>query len=238
MHEKKKDKVAIVGMHPRTRDDAPFMDKEFEIWISNEMYGYVPRFDVLWEVHDFMEFQAKKRNSRHYDWMMDNKEFPIMMSAKFEEIPMCTLIPYDEIIAQYGMYITSTADIMFLCALLWGYEEIHIYGIEMSTKEEEYSIQKASFEHHLGYAYGLRKATGRPIVYLPKNGELLKCTNVYGKDGNQRLPYILLNAKQAAEKEKIKNELEKIQAAVNESYQRGRIDAINELQHMVVKDDK
>ena len=235
MHEKKKDKVAIVGMHPRTRDDAPFMDKEFEIWISNEMYGYVPRFDVLFEVHSYKEFFAKKRYKQHYRWLRKNKETPVYMSKYFKQIPMCIVYPYQEIIAEYGEYITSTIILQFLLALYMGYDEIHIYGVELSCKDEEYSLQKSCFEHHLGYAYGLAKEGGKPIVYLPKNTELLKSTHVYGRDGVDQLPYILINAKQAAEKEKIKNELEKIQAAVNESYQRGRIDAINELQHMVVK---
>lgn len=224
-----------MGMHARTRDDAPYKDKDFEIWVSNEMYGYVPRFDVLFEVHDFKEFQCKKRNSKHYDWMRVNVMYPIYMSADFKEIPMCTLYPYQEIIANYGMYIVSTIVLQFLLALYMGYDEIHVYGCSLSTKEEEYSLQKACFEHHLGYALGLRKATGKPIIYIPKNSELLKSANVYGRDGVTQLPYILINAKQAAEKEVKKKYGETRDSAMDAMYQQGRIDAINELQHLVVK---
>ncbi len=235
MHEKKKDKVAIVGMAPRSRDDAPFRDKDFEIWVSNEMYGYVPRFDVLFEVHDWKEFQAKKRNSKHYDWMKWNVTFPIYMSAEFKEIPMSTLYPYQEIIANYGMYIVSTVVLQFLLALHMGYDEIHVYGCSLSTKEEQYSLQKACFEHHLGYAMGLRKATGKPVIYIPKNCELLKCDHIYGKDGVDQLPYILINAKQAAEKRQKEKDIEVVEGIRKVSYQQGRIDAIEELQHLVTK---
>ena len=232
MHEKKKDKVAIVGMHARTRDDAPFQEQDFEIWISNEMWGYVPCFDVLFEVHDFKEFQAKKRNSKHYDWMKDNIQYPIYMSANFEEIPRCTLYPYQEIIAEYGQYIVSTVVLQLLLAMYMKYNEIHIYGCELSTKEEEYSIQKACFEHHLGYALGLRKATGKPIIFIPKNSELLKSVHVYGRDGVSQLPYILMNAKQAAEKEQTKQIHEMMGMVGKVEYNRGRKDAIEELQHL------
>lgn len=232
MHEKTKNKVAIIGMHARTRDDAPYKSKDFEIWISNEMHGYVPRFDVLFEVHDWREFQAKKRNSKHYDWMMENVKYPIYMSKKFKEIPMCTLYPYQAIIAEYGQYIVSTVVLQLLLAIYMNYDEIHIYGCELSTKEEEYSLQKACFEHHLGYALGLRKATGRPIIFVPKNSELLKSAHVYGRDGVSQLPYLLLEAKQAAVKEIKKATQKLLDIEANRNYQHGRIDAINELQHL------
>ena len=232
MHEKLRDKVAIVGMHARTRDDAPYKDLDFEIWVSNEMPGYVPRFDVLFEVHDFREFQAKKRNTMHYDWMKENIKHPIYMSKVYDEIPMSIVYPYQDVIAEYGDYINSTVVLQFLLAGLMGYEEIHFYGVEMSTKEEKYGSQRECFIHHLGYFMGLRKATGRPIIYLPKNTELLKSTHVYGRDGSEQLKYILINAKQASEKEKKKELQELIRSTGQAHYQQGRIDAINELQHL------
>lgn len=235
MHKKLKNKVAIVGMHARTRDDAPYKDKDFELWISNEMYGYVPRFDVLFEVHNFKEFQAKKRNTKHYDWMMENTKYPIYMSKVFKEIPMSIVYPYQEIIAEYGQYIVSTVVLQLLLAIYMEYDEIHIYGCELSTKEEEYSLQKACFEHHLGYALGLRKATGKPIIFIPKNSELLKSAHVYGRNGVSQLFYILFEAKQAAEKAKQKEVTEILRSTGQAHYQRGRIDAIEELQRLGVK---
>ncbi|KKL76682.1 hypothetical protein LCGC14_2042510, partial [marine sediment metagenome] len=226
MHEKLRDKVAIVGMHARTRDDAPYKDLDFEIWVSNEMPGYVSRFDVLFEVHDFREFQAKKRNTMHYDWMKENIKHPIYMSKVYDEIPMSIVYPYQEIIAEYGQYIVSTIVLQLLLAMYMKYNEIHIYGCELSTKEEEYSIQKACFEHHLGYALGLRKATGKPIIFIPKNSELLKSVHVYGRDGVSQLPYILMNAKQAAEKEQTKQIHEMMGMVGKAEYNRGRKDAI------------
>lgn len=234
MHEKKKDRIAIVGMSPLTRDQAPFRDKSFEIWALNEMYQYIPRFDVLFEIHDRWWFQSTKRDPQHYQWLKENKRTPIYMSGEFKEIPMAILYPYDEIIARFGTYITNTATLMLLLAYYMEYKEIHIYGIDMNTSEE-YGLQKASFEHYLGYGYAMFHYRGWPVIYLPPESELLKTPIVYGKEGIERWQYIIMNAKKEYQRElfRTENEMWKFRDLCN--YNKGAKEALERIQKMEYK---
>lgn len=235
MHEKKKDKVAIVGMAPSTRDDAPFGDKDFEIWGCNEMYQYVPRLDVLFEIHDKWEYQAKKRNKNHLKWLQDNKTIPVYMSVQIEDIPMSIAYPWDEVIAKYGTYITSTTVIQLLLAYLMKYKEIHIYGIEMNAQIENYGVQKSALEHYIGYGYGMYHSVGKPLMYLPPECSLLKTPIVYGKEGVDRWAYIINNAKKEYQKMYFSSEQEMLRYRDAYNYAKGGKEAMEKIQRMDYK---
>jgi hypothetical protein len=65
---------------------------------------------------------------------------------------------------------------MIALAILEGFEEIHIYGVNMSHFTE-YQIQKPSVEYYLGLAKGLGIK-----IYVPPVSDLLKSNFLYGLD--------------------------------------------------------
>jgi len=186
MHEKKADKVAIVGMAPSTRDQAPFKDKSFDIWACNEMYLFIPRVTVLFEIHDREEYRAKKRNPQHLQWLRENKTIPVYTSIKVDDIPMSIPYPWTEIIAKYGTYLTNTVSLQLCLALHMDYREIHLYGVDMASEFEEYSLQRSSCEFFLGYIKGLFEGRGYPLLYIPPESPLLKSAFIYGRDSTDK----------------------------------------------------
>jgi len=186
IHQKQADKVAIVGMAPSTRDQAPFKDTSFEIWACNEMYQFVPRITVLFEIHDREEYRAKKRNPHHLQWLRENKTIPVYTTLAVPDIPMSIPYPWMEIIAKYGTYLTSTVSLQLCLALHMEYREIHLYGVDMASEHEEYSLQRSSCEYFLGYIKGLFEGRGWPILYVPPESALLKSAFVYGRDSTEK----------------------------------------------------
>lgn len=68
-----KDKVAIVGFSPSTRDGAPFEDEDYEIWSLNEEYRYdwIKRFDRHFQLHPKWDFSRTNNlnDPNHYLWL-------------------------------------------------------------------------------------------------------------------------------------------------------------------------
>lgn len=71
-------KVAIVGMADTTREDAPWDDPEYDIWVLNEMgntlnpkYAFVERFDALMQIHEEWDFSRPNNHNdpQHLAWL-------------------------------------------------------------------------------------------------------------------------------------------------------------------------
>ena len=88
-----------------------------------------------------------------------NTDVPIYMLEKNDKIPGSTLYPLDEIINSYGpnsgivKWFTNSYSYMAALAIHLGFEEIHVYGFEMSS-EEEYGHQRACAVFWSGIAIG------------------------------------------------------------------------------------
>lgn len=176
--ERKKDKVAIVGYAPSSRNLAPYQDQDFEIWGVNELYKIAPRLDLLFELHQRQFLNSKERNPLHLKYLQESK-IPIYMIKHFDDIPMSIEYPLDVILDLFGDYFTNSISFMIALAVLMGYKEIHIYGIDMATLEE-YGSQKPSVEYFIGVA------RGRGIkVIIPAQSDLLKTQFMYGYQGEQ-----------------------------------------------------
>lgn len=77
-------------------------------------------------------------------------------------------------------YLTNTISYMLALAILEGYEEIGIWGVDMAVSSElrgknEYSWQRPSCEFFLGIAVGMGIK-----VYIPPTADLLKTRHLYG----------------------------------------------------------
>lgn len=175
----KKSKVAIVGFAD-SKVQAPFDDKDFEIWSINECWSdkAIKRVDVIFELHDLAWIKEGKRIKEHYTWLKNNKEIAIIMQKHFLEIPMSVPYPLDDIVKKYGNYFTNTISEMIALAMEIGFKEIHLYGVNMAT-DTEYGAQRPSVEYFVGLARG-KGIT----VYIPSESDLLKNFYIYGfEDG-------------------------------------------------------
>jgi hypothetical protein len=168
------EKVAIVGFAPSSMMLAPWDDKSFEIWGVNELYQVAPRIDVLFEIHDYELLRSKKRFARHLEWLRNNTTIPVFTQEVFPDIPKSVKFPKDELVEKYGRYFTNSISWEIALAMELGFNEIHLYGVDMATSEE-YGDQRPSVE----YFVGLARASGIK-VYVPPESDLLKCFNLYG----------------------------------------------------------
>jgi hypothetical protein len=195
--KEKKKKVAIVGF-AGTRDQAPYDDPTFEIWTVNNLYRFVPRQDRIFQIHTKAEIFAdgqhrtpedKQMGAEHWEYLTQT-DIPVYMQEKFPEIPAAVRYPIEEIIEEFGIprtnetlkdaYFTNSISFMIALAIHEGFEEIHVYGVDMAVGGE-YTEQRPSCEYYLGIA------KGRGIkIYLPPESDLLKAHFMYGWEDEKR----------------------------------------------------
>lgn len=192
---RKRPRVAILGFAPHYTQ-APFNDTDCEIWGVNQLHAFIPRADRWFELHPWHVVLAENAAeaavaphgvSRHMEWM---KTFPgaIYMIDARPEIPTSQAYPLDAMVKlcfpwatkQDGKwddaYFRCSASYMLALAIAEGFEEIHIYGVDMA-QVVEYREQRPSCEYLLGFAHG----RGIKII-RPKDSNLLRCKHLYGYD--------------------------------------------------------
>ena len=81
-------KVAIVGLSPTTRHQAPFFDEDFEIGGLNDAanHVYFPRFDRWFELHDRGLIELEWRNNHQINWLRERQK-PVYMQRCHDDIP-------------------------------------------------------------------------------------------------------------------------------------------------------
>ena len=183
---KKKKKLAIVGF-AGTRDDAPYNDPEFEIWTVNNLYRFVPRQDVIFELHTREQIDAEMVHGvdgKTYVEELRAMKIPVYMQEAYPDIPSAVRYPIEEMVSAFGIprknpnvkdaYFTNSISYMLALGIYQGFEEIHVYGVDMAVGTE-YNEQRPSCEYYVGIA------VGRGIkVYLPTESDLLKTRFMYG----------------------------------------------------------
>lgn len=134
--------LAIVGRAKETREFAPYDNLDVDIWAFND-YGYrsAKRVTAIFETHpDCLE--AQRYESDYKEWLKQQHGFPIYMYSYDERVPSGVSYPFDEIRKQFGGhlwagdkavedYYTSTTPYALALALLYGYQRIELYGIEL-----------------------------------------------------------------------------------------------------------
>jgi hypothetical protein len=182
---KKRKKVAILGTVPHKlkafvpRKD--FNPDEFEIWaIAHACLGDpLPRADRIFEIHKWDE--VVKWGSPQAWALFPNA--PVYLQEARPDVPHSIAFPFDEIAAQFNIFpdrkesnMSNSISWMIALAITEGFEEIHVYGVNMSH-HTEYGTQKPSCEYYLGLAKGMGKA-----IYVPAESDLMKSYFLYGKD--------------------------------------------------------
>jgi hypothetical protein len=186
--ETKKDKVIILGYCPYTLADVPWNLPDFEYWGMNDLYLNIPKADRWFEMHIRELIEKSLRNQEHLHWLK-TAQIPIYMIQKHDDIPMSKEYPLQKILKefQYGNYLTNSCSFMIALAILEGFKEIRIYGIDMASDrllDREYGFQRPSCEYWLGVA------AGRGIkIFIPPKSDLLKKAYLYGyeEDAEKRV---------------------------------------------------
>lgn len=189
----KRTKVAIVGFSSHW-NQAPFDDNEFEIWSLNEAYDLrlgngsnpwekpLAEKRVRWfEIHSREEeyegnpFQHSRNNSTEHAGKLAALGCPVYMQKHWDDIPNSVEYPhFDQTIKKFRGYFTNSISWMLAIAVMEGFKEIQVYGVDMA-QGTEYAAQRPSCEYFLGYidALGIR-------LYMPPESDLLKTAYLYG----------------------------------------------------------
>jgi len=171
-------KVAIVGFATNTLHLVPWNDPEFEIWGLNQGYLHMHRrSDRHFEMHQ-PEATADVRDPDYLKWLGEVRDFPIYMIQTNREIPCSVRYPIEAAIEFAGPskrdYFTSSPAFMLALAGMEGFEEVHLYGINLAIGDE-YFFEKACAEYWIGFLEGKGVK-----VYVPGASSLLKQYRRYG----------------------------------------------------------
>lgn len=172
--------VAIVGFAP-SFVDAPFADESIEIWSMNYHFEAIPRVTRIFELHSWEVILAEGHLARFAALTV-----PIYMQRHFDEIPTSVKYPIELMRDTYTLrkgeapYFTNTASYMIALAVEEGFEEIQLFGVDMSH-DSEYGSQRPSCEFFLGVALG----AGAKITTHPSS-DILKTAFLYGYEDKKR----------------------------------------------------
>lgn len=173
----------------------PWDDPTLEPWglndgyMSRDMHGLGHRrFGRWFELHPLDKFYYRApdkkvvyaedvppghyvRPTGHVEWLQKfSVTNPVYLQGEPPEGfgPNAMRFPIEDAEARFGAYWASGPSYMVALAIMEGVQEIHVYGIHLST-QAEYIEQRGNFEHLLGLARGL----GITVV-MAKESPLLK----------------------------------------------------------------
>ena len=171
---KPRKKFAVVGFSESSRHLAPYDDDSWCIAGVNQLYRHIPRADVWFEMHAYPEYLKDQVPGTDYAAWLKDCPIPVYMTEKREDVPNSVRYPIEHMAAKYGDYFYSTISYMFALAIDEGFEEIGIWGIDLSH-DSEFEYQKPSAEYFLGIARG----QGINLV-IPPQSALLRGMYRYG----------------------------------------------------------
>ncbi len=191
-------RIAIVGFSESTRHLAPYNEPDVEIWGCNHVLQFIPRVDVLFELHDMDELKTKYGpNLPSYLEQLKRFQGPVFMKEHVPEIPSSTAYPIDEIKERFGFhhefiaidpekgtvtgrerssYSSFKSSISYMLAMVPmeapQCKEVMIYGVDMIA-DTEWGFQRHNLYLFIGWLRGL----GFNVV-IPDRSALLKEGNV------------------------------------------------------------
>ena len=149
-------KLAIVGSGPETRGAAPYNDEAFDIWVLNEapLADWCKRYTASFQMHIPEKYSAvNTKFTKYWDWLQTENKMPVYMQAPDPRVPACVVYPIKEAIELAGSkYLTSTISQACALAILQGYEQVDIYGVQMSYTE--YGYQAECYRFWVGFLKG------------------------------------------------------------------------------------
>jgi hypothetical protein len=192
-------KVFIVGCS-NTKTEVPWdevREGKAEAWGVNNLFLSMPLekfpFTRFFEIHGITRDKRGNylrredpvfRGQPVNDYMksLGALGIPVYMQKLWPDVPNGVVYPLEVIMSQFGDYFTNSISYQIALAVLEGFKEIHIYGVDMAVSSpkllhDEYSHQRPSVEYFVGIA------VGRGIkVHIPDTADLLKTRFLYGWD--------------------------------------------------------
>ncbi len=188
-----REKVCIVGFAGSTRDEAPFQDRSFEFWGMNrahEVFDYSV-FTRWFQIHQRSWWDTPAR-AKSTQWMR-TCPMPLYLHQVEPDMPTSIAYPRAAIEAAFNRYLpelpggqsglgrnrgepyyTNSVTWMMALAVLEGFKEVHVYGVDMVT-DEEYGYQRPNCDYWLGLLAGLGIKT-----VVPKDSALCTQEWLYG----------------------------------------------------------
>ena len=182
--------LAIVGSHPDTRENAPFDDPNYEIWLYNEAPQkpeVYKRWDGCLQIHLPEVYSATHNwvNEDYWNWLQQDHgpDKRIFMHDIDPKVPNSVKYPLDDILAMHPRkYLRSSPAMAIALAIYLGYTDIALYGNELSSNTE-YHYQAPNYAYWIGFA------DGKPEVTLDLQCWLSEFNQpIYGYEGELQLP--------------------------------------------------
>lgn len=171
---KRKKKVAILGTVPH-KLKAPFDNDEFEIWaIAHACLGDpLPRVDRIFEIHKWDEVEkwgSPQAWAKHPD-------APVYLIEAREDVPHSVAFPFDEIANKFKMFddraeclMTNSISWMIALAINEGFDDIHVYGVNMSHSSEYcVSPETMVLMKDLSYKKAYEVSVGEEVIAFDEN---------------------------------------------------------------------
>ena len=157
-------KLAIVGAQERTRNNAPFDNPEYDIWVVSNWANaeWAKRVDAVIEVHNQGIYKNHPKDPAYWYWLQNNETATVYMQYPDKSVPRSVEMPIEElqaltdnlhVLGQSAQVINSSIAFALALAIHLGYEQIDIYGVEMAASSE-YRSQQPIFAFWVGYAAG------------------------------------------------------------------------------------
>jgi hypothetical protein len=176
----KRKKVAIIGFATNTLHLVPWQDPEFELWGMNQGAGNFQRKADRWFEMHLPEYTADVRDPQYLDFLK-NAGLPIYMIEAYDEYPCSVRYPIESALQYAGRdYFMSSVSFMLCLAAIEGFQEVHLYGINLAIGDE-YFYEKPNAEWWIGLLTG----RGMKIV-VPNASSLLKQQHRYGYSAEAR----------------------------------------------------
>ena len=225
-------KLAIVGSHPDTRENAPWDDPEFEIWLFNEAPQkpeIYKRWDNSFQMHRPEVYSSPDNwvNKEHWNWLQqDHGDNIIWMMERDERVPNSKKYPLDEVLALVPYkYLRSTPAMAVALAVYLGYERIDLYGSELSSNTE-YGYQAINYAFWIGFAHGrgvdLRMECWQSEFNQP----------IYGYEGELQIPhdFFELRIEDTETPARVaKKAMDKVEQKMHDAMLKGKVDKVAEL---------
>ena len=167
-------KVCLVGFAD-TIYEAPWLDGSYEFWGLNNLHEYIDvpsrGFTRWFNLHhpDHMKDDWYRNWPSHQAWARVQRTLPIYTPTVWEDCPTTVAFPKTEVEQlPFGTYHASTVDWMIALALREGFEEIALYGLNMTESGEPISA-RGCIEFWLGQA-----AARGVAIRIPEKSHLLK----------------------------------------------------------------
>ena len=183
--------LAIVGSHPDTRENAPFDDPNYEIWLFNEAPQkpeVYKRWDASLQIHKEKVYSSTENwvNKDHWEWLQKDHGpgKRIFLQDVDPRIPNSVKYPLEGVLSLINRrYLRSSPAEALGLAIYLGYKDISLYGSDLHSNTE-YHYQA------INYAYWIGFADGRPDITLN-----LECWHnefdqlIYGYEGELQLEH-------------------------------------------------